>query len=118
MAGISSLLVISIVIDCDRGNCYENLKKKTNYDGNWARDLYFNVCVYHEFWAARNGKKVMFWTFPAKPASGLFHPYFVCKSSFSVISIIKMVILDQSKPISLYLKIQNWKIYKLLVYYS
>ena len=42
---------------------------------------------------------------------GLFHPDFVCKSSFRVISMIKMVILDQSKPISLYLKkkIKNQK---------
>ena len=40
---------------------------------------------------------------------GLFHPYFVCKSSFRVISKTKMVILDQSKPISLYLKIKKFK---------
>ena len=31
----------------------------------------------------------------------LFHPYFVCKCSFREISMIKMVILDQSKPILL-----------------
>ena len=43
---------------------------------------------------------------PYWPQLGLFHPYFVCKSSFRVISMIKMVILDQSKPISLYLKIK------------
>ena len=67
--------------------------------------MYLNVCVFDEFWAARNGKKVKFRTFQAQPASGLFHPYFLCKSSFRVISMIKMVILDQSKPISLYLKI-------------
>ena len=35
------------------------------------------------------------------PQLGLFHPYFVFKSSFRVISMIKMVILDQSKSISL-----------------
>ena len=53
------------------------------------------------------------WSFglfiPNLPQLGLFHPYFVCKSNFTVISMIKMVILDQSKPISLYLKIKNWK---------
>ena len=59
---------------------------------------------------------------PNLPQLGLFHPYFVCKSSFIVISMIKMVILDQSKPISLHLKIkklefQKSKIHKLYVYY-
>ena len=38
---------------------------------------------------------------PNLPLLGLFHPYFVCKSSFRVISMIKMVILDKSKPIAL-----------------
>ena len=36
---------------------------------------------------------------PNLPQLGLFQPYFVCKSSFIVISMIKMVIWDQSKPI-------------------
>ena len=94
-------MVISIVIDSERGHCYEHLKKKTSYsDENWARDIYLNVCVCDEFWAAK-GQKVKFWTFQARPASGLFHPYFVSKSCFRVISMIKMVIWDQSKPISL-----------------
>ena len=53
----------------------------------------------------------------------LFHPYFLCKSSFRVISMIKMVIWNQSKPISLYLKIikkkiKKFEIRKLHVYYS
>ena len=60
---------------------------------------------------------------PNLPQSGLFHPYFLCKSSFRVISMIKMVIWDQSKPISLYLKmkklkIKKFEIRKLHVYYS
>ena len=60
---------------------------------------------------------------PNLPQLGLFHPYFVCRSSFRVISMIKMVIYDQSKPISLYLKIKKLKnktsqIRKLYVYYS
>ena len=37
-----------------------------------------------------------------------FINYFVCKCSFREISMIKMVILDQSKPISLYLKIKKY----------
>ena len=41
---------------------------------------------------------------PNLPQIGLFHPYFVSKTNFRVISMIKMVILDQSKPISLILK--------------
>ena len=53
---------------------------------------------------------------------GLFHPYFVSKSGFRVISMIKRVILEQSKPILLYLKIKSKieksKISKLHVYYS
>ena len=78
--------------------------KKSIYDENWTRDMNFNVCVCDEFGAAWNGKKVKFGIFHAQPASGLFHPCFVSKSSFIVISMIKIVILDQSKPISLILK--------------
>ena len=47
-------------------------------------------------------KKLSFGLFsPTLRLIELFHPYFVCKSSFRVISMIKMVILDQSKPIAL-----------------
>ena len=42
----------------------------------------------------------------------LFHPYFVCKYSFREISMIKMVIFDESKPISLILEIIKFKIQK------
>ena len=52
-------------------------------------------------------KKVKIW--PNLPQLGLFHPYFVCKSSSRVISMIKMVILDQSKPISLIFEKKNQK---------
>ena len=60
---------------------------------------------------------------PNLPQLWLFHPDFLCKSSFRVISMIKMVIWDQSKPISLYLKIKNSKVQKFEirkfhVYYS
>ena len=45
-------------------------------------------------------KKLSFGLFrPNMPQLGLFHPYFVCKRSFRVISMIKVVIFDQSKPI-------------------
>ena len=48
------------------------------------------------------------WIFQAQPASvRVISSIFVCKSSFRVISMIKMVIWDQSKPILLYLKIKN-----------
>ena len=76
------------------------------------------------FWAARNGKKWNFGLFrPNLRELGLFQPWFVCKCSFREISIIKMVILDQSKPILLILKIEKSKIQKseickLHVYYS
>ena len=63
--------------------------------------------------------KMKFLIFQGQHASvGLFHPYFICKSSFIIISMIKNVILDQSKPISLILKNKNSKICKLHVYYS
>ena len=67
------------------------------------------------------------WSFghfrPNLPQLGLFHLYFLGKSSFRVILMRKIVILDQSKPITLYLKmkklkIQKSEICKLHVYYS
>ena len=69
------------------------------------------VCAMN-FWAARNGKKLSFGLFmPNLPQLGLhvFHSYFVCRCSFREISMIKMVILDQSKPILLILKKQKQK---------
>ena len=59
------------------------------------------------FWAARTGKKLNFGLFePNLLELGLFHPYFACKCIFIEILMITMVILDQSKPISLILKIK------------
>ena len=84
--------------------------------------IWMFVCAMN-FWAARNDKKLNFGLFsPTLRELGLFHPYFVCKCSFRGISMIKMVILNQSKPISLILKteklqIQKSDIYKLHVYY-
>ena len=70
--------------------------------------MYLNVCVCDEILGFH--KKMKFWTFrPNLRDLGLFHPYFVCKCSFREISMIKMVILHQNKPISLILKIKNQK---------
>ena len=59
---------------------------------------------YDEFIAAINVKQWLLIFQANLPQLGLFRPYFVGKSSFRAISMIKMVILDQSKPISLLLK--------------
>ena len=56
---------------------------------------------------------------PNLPQLGLFHPYFEGKNIFRVISMIKMVILNQGKPKSLYLKIKkikNLKFVKFIIY--
>ena len=75
----------TIVIDYDRGHFYDHLKK-SNYDEIWARDMYLNVCLWDEFRAARNDKKMKFLTFQAQPASvRVISVYFLCKSSFRVI---------------------------------
>ena len=47
---------------------------------------------------------------PTCVSYGYFIHYFICKCSFREISMIKMAILEQSKPISLILKIKNSKI--------
>ena len=47
----------------------EGVGQGTNYDENWALEMYLNVCVCNEFWAARNGQIVKFWIFQAQPAS-------------------------------------------------
>ena len=47
-------------------------------------------------------QKVKFWTFQAQPASVMvISSIFVSKSCFRIISMIKMLIWDQSKAISL-----------------
>ena len=55
---------------------------------------------------------------PYLPQLGLFHLYFGSETSLRVISMIKMVILDQSKPISLILKKKNPKFvnYTFIIY--
>ena len=75
--------------------------------------MYFNVCVCDEFLSTRNGKYLNFGLFrPNLRELELFHPYFVCKYSFREISMIKIVMLDQSRPISLIFKIEKQKIQK------
>ena len=70
--------------------------------------MYLNVCACNEFLSCMNLNLLDLFR-PNLHALGLFHSYFVCKSSFREISMIKMVILDQSKPISLILKIKKFK---------
>ena len=73
------------------------------------------------FWATRNGKKWNFGLFrPNLSELGLFHPYLECKCTIREISMIKIIILDQSKLILKIekFKIQKSKICKLHVYYS
>ena len=60
--------VISIVIDSDRGHCYEHLKK-INLRRKLARDMYLNVCVYDEFLSCQKWQKMKFLNFQAQPAS-------------------------------------------------
>ena len=69
--------------------------------------MYSNVCVRDKFLSCQKWDFFFFFGLfrPNLHELGLFHPYFICKCSFREISIIKMVILDQSKPMSLILKI-------------
>ena len=86
--------------------------------------MYLNVCVCNEFLSCQKGKKLSFGLFrPNLHELRLFHQYFVCKCSFREISMTKIVIWAQRKPISLILKIEKFKIQKseickLHVYYS
>ena len=113
--GNQQILVISIVIDSDKGHCYEHLKKKINLQWKLnAWHVFECLCVGWFLSSQKCQKKLSFGHFrPNLPQLGLFYPYFSCKNNFRVISIIKMVILDLSRPISVYLKnkkIQNSKI--------
>ena len=93
----------SIVIDCDRGHCYAHLKKKIIITMKIEPVTYIWMFVYAiNFELPVMAKKWRFGLFkPNLPQLGLYHLYFVCTNSYRVISMIKMVILDQSKPISL-----------------
>ena len=115
-------LDFSIIIDSDRGHCCEHLKKIS---------LRWKLSPWHVFeclgmrWilSCQKWQKVQFGIFQARPASFRVISYFVCKSSFRVISMTKIAILDQMKPISLIFKnkktkIKKSKICKLHVYYS
>ena len=104
-------MVISIVIDSDWGHCYEHFKKENLFMMKIELVTFIWMFMFMmNFELPEMSKKWNFRFFrPNLPQLGLFHPYFVCKSSFRVISMTKMVILDQSKPISLYLKIKKFK---------
>ena len=74
--------------------------------------MYLNICASNEFLSCQKLQKMKILDFPGKNLHELelFHPYFECKCSFREISMIKIVILDQSKPISAILKTENSKI--------
>ena len=102
MAIISSLFIISIVIDCDRGHCYKHLKKNLNPMKIECVTFIWTFMFTINFKLPEMSKKWSFGFFrPNLPQLGLFYPYFVSKSCFRVISMIKIVIWDQSKPILL-----------------
>ena len=64
------------------------------------------------FSAARNDKKLNFGLFRRNLRElWLFHPYFVCKRCYREIPMIKIIILDENKPISLILQIKKSKIH-------
>ena len=87
-------LNFSIVIDYYKRTSLRACKKK-NYDENFARDMYLSAM---NFELPEMTKKLSFRLFtPNLPQVGLFQSYFVCKSSFRVISMIKFFILDQSR---------------------
>ena len=102
-------MVISIVIDSDRGYCYKHFPPTKWFSMiiEPVTCIWMFVCAMN-LWAARNGKKLSFGLFrPNLHELGLFHPYFVSKYNFREISMIKIVILDQSKPISPIFKIEK-----------
>ena len=109
----SCFLDFSIVIDSYRLHCYEHLKKI---------NLRWKLSPWHVFeclcvrWILSCQKwqknEVLDFSGPTCMSYGYFIQYFVCKCSFKEISMIKMVILDKSKPISLILKNRKFNIQK------
>ena len=109
---IINFWVISIVIDSDRGHCCEHLKKT---------HLQWKLSASHVFECLCMWWKMKFWTFQAQPVwVRVISTSILCvgKCCFREISMIKLVILDQSASISLILKSKISKICKLSVYYS
>ena len=102
---ISSFFVISMVIDSDKRTLLEAFKKN-----QFTMKIEHVTCIWMFTYAMKFvcPKKWSFGLFrPNLLQLGLFHPYFLCNSIFRVTAIMKMVILDQSKPISLYCKIKR-----------
>ena len=62
------------------------------------RDMNLNVCLCDEFPEIAKSE-ILDFSGPTCVSWGYFIHYFVCKCSFSEISMIKMAIWDQSKPI-------------------
>ena len=101
---------ISIVIDSDRRHCYEHLKKNVQWKLS-AWHVFECLCMQWIFDLLEMAKnEILDFSGPTCVSYGYFFQYFLCTCSFREISMIKMVILDQSKPISLYLKIKKFKI--------
>ena len=109
-------LDFSIVIDSDKRTSLRAFKKNK---------LPWKLSPWHVFkclgmrWILSSQIWPKKWCFrlftPNLPQLGLLKPYFVCESSLRIISMIKIVILDQSKPISLILKNNKSKIQKSIV---
>ena len=104
-------LHFSIVIDSDKRHRYEHFNKKNQITMKIEPVTSIRMLEYAmDFEQPEKTKKWSFRLFtPNLPQLGLFRPYFVCKSSFRVISMIKIVSLEESKPISLILKNKNPK---------
>ena len=96
-----AVLVISIVIDCDR-TLLQAFCKKIKFRWKWSPWHIFECLYMRWILSCQKTKKWSFGLFrPNLPQLGLFHPYFVSKNCFRVISMIKIAILDHCKAISL-----------------
>ena len=105
-------LDFSIVIDSDKRTSLRAFKKKQIMIKIEPVTCIWMFWYEMSFELPEMAKKWSFRLFmPNLPRLGLVHPYFVCKSSFRVISMVK-IILDQSEPISLILKNKKLKIKK------
>ena len=58
-----TVLVISIVIDCDRGHCYEHFQKKNLIPMKIEPVTYISMFVYAMNFELPEDQKVKFWTF-------------------------------------------------------
>ena len=86
-------------------------KKKEIYDENWTCNMNLNVWIGNKFLSSQKWQKIKFGTFQNQPVwvGIVSSSFFGCKCSFREISMIKIIILDQSNPIFPILKIKNLK---------